>query len=169
MNADRAPQLKASVSLLSVVMAQTLMLKMTFLLIVLGVCISSNPICAQSGQSAKPEIYGAPDGLTGNDCEGIKMRLDFVAIAAQEAGSDQTVIIISRLGSGERSRSLSRGRLKLVADYLNRMLARERIISAEGGGVKGLGQLEFYVAGKLNIVFKARRNSDLVRGCGADG
>ena len=94
------------------------------------------------------------------------MRLDFVAVAAQEAGKDQTVIIIARLGSGESSRGLSRSRLKQVADYLNRRLARERIIPVEGVRVKGLGQLEFYVGGKLNIVFKVRRNRDLVRGCG---
>ena len=141
----------------------------TILLIVLGACISGIPICAQNGQSAKAQIYGAPDGLTGDDCEGIMMRLDFVAIAAEEAGRDETVIIISRLGSGESVRSLSRRRLKQVADYLNRRLARERIISAEGARVKGLGQLEFYVGGKLNIIFKVRRNGDLVRGCGAAG
>lgn len=93
-------------------------------------------------------------------------HLDFVAIAAQEAGKDQTVIVIARLGSGESARSLSRGRLKQVTDYLNRRLARERIIPAEGVRVKGLGQLEFYVGGKLNTVFKFRRNRDLVRGCG---
>ena len=145
------------------------MLKTIILLIVLGACTSSIPICAQSGQSAKAQIYGAPDGLTGEDCEGIMMRLDFVAIAAEEAGRDETVIIISRLGSGESVRSLSRRRLKQVADYLNRRLARERIILAEGARVKGLGQLEFYVGGKLNIIFQVRRNSDLVRGCGADG
>ncbi len=141
------------------------MLKTTFLLIVLGACISSIPICAQSGQSAKPQIYGAPDGLTGDDCEGIMMRLDFVAIAVEEAGREETVIVISRLGSGESVRSLSRRRLKQVADHLNRRLARERIILAEGVRIKGVGQLEFYVGGKLNIVFKVRRNRDLVRGC----
>ena len=142
------------------------MLKTTFLLIALGAFISSNPVCAQSRQSAGPQIYGAPDGLTGDDCEGIMMRLDFVAIAAQEAGQDQTVIIIARLGSGESARSLSRVRLKQMVDYLNRRLARERIIPAEGERVKGLAQLEFYVGGKLNLVFRVRRNKDLVRGCG---
>ncbi|HKO96599.1 MAG TPA: signal peptidase I [Pyrinomonadaceae bacterium] len=125
-------------------------------------------ISPRDAESATHQIYGEPDGLTGDDCEGIMMRLDSVAIAADEAGRDETVIIVSRLGNGENARSLNRRRLKQVADYLNRRLARERIISAEGARVKGLGQLEFYVGGKLNIVFKVRRNKDLVRGCGED-
>jgi hypothetical protein len=42
-----------------------------------------------------------------------------------------------------------------------------RIITAEGERVRGLGQLEFYVGGKLHSIFKVRRNKDLVAGCGA--
>ena len=114
-----------------------------------------------------PQIYGGPDGLTGTDCEGVMMRLDFIAIAAEEAGKDQTVIIIARLGVGETSRKLAGSRLRQVADYLNRRIPGERIITAEGERIRGLGQLEFYVGGKLHSVFKVRRNRDLVAGCGA--
>jgi hypothetical protein len=36
------------------------------------------------GQAAQnPRIYGGPDGLTGADCEGVMMRLDFIAIDAE--------------------------------------------------------------------------------------
>jgi hypothetical protein len=45
--------------------------------------------------------------------------------------------------------------------------ARDRIVIAEGERVRRLGQLEFYVAGKPQIVFKVTRNSDLVKGCGS--
>ena len=143
------------------------MLKTKFVLVglFLGTLISSTPIYAQSGRSLTPQIYGEPDGLTGADCEGIMMRLDFVAIAAEEAGKDQTIIIIARFGSGESVRSLNRRRLRQVADYLNRRVSSDRIITAEGERVRGLGQLEFYVGGKLNIIFKVKRHRDLVKGC----
>ena len=119
------------------------------------------------GQAAQnPQIYGGPDGLTGADCEGVMMRLDFIAVAAEASGADQTIIVIARLGTGETSRKLAGSRLRQVSDYLNRRLPRERIITAEGERVRGLGQLEFYVGGKLHSIFRVKRNRDLVAGCG---
>ena len=132
----------------------------TFLIISASVLVTH----AQTAQN--PQIYGEPDGLTGTDCEGIMMRLDFIAIAAGETGKDQTIIIIARLGNGETSRRLVNVRLRQVADYLNRRVPRERIITAEGERVSGFGQLEFYVGGKLHSIFKVNRNRDLVKGCG---
>ena len=132
------------------------------LLIIFALVFVAHGRAAQS-----PQIYGGPDGLTGADCEGVMMRLDFIAIAAEESGKDQTVIIIARLGTGETSRKLVGSRLRQVADYLNRRIPKERIITAEGERVRGLGQLEFYVGGKLHSIFKVQRNRDLVAGCGA--
>ena len=130
---------------------------------ILGALISTaHP---QSSQSSSPEIYGEPDGITGTDCESTMMRLDFIAIAADQPSKDQTIIIIARLGRGERVRTLNRRRLAQVADYLTRRVSKDRIISAEGERISGLGQLEFYVGGRLHTIFKVRRNRDLVRGC----
>ncbi len=130
--------------------------------------IVSASVSVAHGQAAQnPQVYGEPDGLTGADCEGVMMRLDFIAIDAEESGKDQTIIIIARLGTGEASRKLVSGRLRQVADYLSRRVSKERIITAEGTRVRGLGQVEFYVGGKLHSVFKVRRNRDLVAGCGA--
>ena len=143
------------------------MVKTILLLIASGIIISSHPRYELRAQASQPEIYGAPDGLTGNDCEGIMTRLDFIAIDVDKAGKDQTIIIIARPGAGEGSRSLGRVRLKQTADYLSRRLERWRIVTAEGSRVNGLAQLDFYVGGKLHSVFKIRRNKDLVRGCGA--
>ena len=131
--------------------------------------ISASALIAHAQAVQNPQIYGAPDGLTGADCEGIMMRLDFIAISAEELGKDQKIIIIARLGSGESSRGLVAGRLRQVADYLNRRVSRDRIITAEGERVRGLGLLEFYVGGKLHSVFKIRRNRDMVRGCAPAG
>lgn len=144
------------------------MFKITLLLIASGIIISSHPGYELRAQASQPEIYGAPDGLTGDVCEGIMMRLDFIAIEVDKVAKDQTVIIIARPGSGEAPRSFGRLRLKQAADYLSRRLERWRIVTAEGSGVKGLAQLDFYVAGKLHSVFKIRRNKDLVKGCGAE-
>jgi hypothetical protein len=129
------------------------------------ICVS---VFVTHGQTAQtPQIYGGPDGLTGADCEGVMMRLDFIAIAADEAGKDQTIIIIARPGIGETSRKMVTSRLRQVANYLGRRIPSERIITAEGERVRGLGQLEFYVGGRLHSIFKVRRNRDLVAGCGA--
>lgn len=133
--------------------------------VLLFICASVLVVRGQAPQT--PEIYGEADGLTGADCEGVMMRLDFIAIAAEEAGKDQTVIIIARLGAGETSRKLVGNRLRQVADYLNGRILRERIITAEGERVRGLGLLEFYVGGKLHSTFKVKRNRGLVAGCGA--
>jgi hypothetical protein len=140
-------------------------LKVRLATLFLVICASVFVAHGQAPQS--PQIYGGPDGLTGADCEGVMMRLDFIAIAAEAAGKDQPVIIIARLGTGETSRKLGGSRLRQVADYLNRRIPKERVITAEGERVRGLGQLEFYVGGKLHSIFKVKRNRDLVAGCGA--
>ena len=121
-----------------------------------------------SAAAQSPQIYGAPNGLSGIDCEGIMSRLDFVAIAAGNTANDQPIIIIARLGRRETNRNLNRRRLIEVAQYLERRIPKERIITTQGARIDGLGRIEFYVGGRLNIVFTVRRNRDLVIGCGAD-
>lgn len=120
---------------------------------------------AQTSQSSAPRIWGEPDGLNGFDCETTMMLLDFVAIADRESGKDQAIIVIARLGSGERSRSLIRRRLVPLTEYLTRRVSKDKIILAEGGRVRGLGQIELYVRGELHTVIKVKRNRDLVKGC----
>jgi hypothetical protein len=135
-------------------------------LIVVALFAASNSLAQR--QSSTVQIYGAPDGLTGTDCEGIMLRLDTVAIADRDNANDQPMIIIARLGRRENNPNLNRRRLRQVAEYLTRRVAKGKIVTAEGARVDGLGQLEFYVGGKLNIVFKIRRNRDLVIGCGSE-
>jgi hypothetical protein len=139
-------------------------LKFRLVTILLILCAFLFVAHVQAAQN--PQIYGGPDGLTGADCEGVMMRLDFIIMAAEESGKEQAIIIIARLGTGETSRKLIASRLRQVADYLNRRIPRGRIITAEGERVRGLGQLEFYVGGKMHSIFKVKRNRDLVAGCG---
>ena len=94
------------------------------------------------------------------------MRLDFVAVADKDtAANDQPIIIVARLGGRENARGLNRRRLHQVAGYLSRRVSKGKVITAEGERVSGLGRLEFYVGGRLNLVLKIRRNRDLVKGC----
>lgn len=77
------------------------------------------------------------------------------------------IIIISRLGRGESSKSLSRNRLKKVKDYLETAWKRspETIIMATGEEVEGLGRLEFYVAGIFVDALFAEKNKVIPTFC----
>src|SRR5215204_3336424 len=88
--------------------------------VLLFICTSVFLARGQAPQT--PQTYGEADGLTGADCEGVMMRLDFIAIAAEESGKDQAIIVIGRLGTGETSRKMVGSRLRQVADYLNRRI-----------------------------------------------
>lgn len=109
---------------------------------------------------AQTDKNGPPYVVDGVDCryvEHIKALLDFAAIAA---GNESTIILIARLGDGERSRKLSQGRLNILSDYLieTRKLSQNRVVTAQGERVSGMGQVEVYVGGKLYILFKMKRN-----------
>jgi hypothetical protein len=85
----------------------------------------------------------------------------------QKTPADETIMVIARLGDGETRPNLSWRRLHNVRVYWTEYLYKEygrkpeTIILAEGEKVKGLGQLEFYVGGKLVEVMKVARNADL--------
>jgi hypothetical protein len=113
-------------------------------------CLASH-IHAQG--PARPE----PIWVNGDNNETTKTELDLLA---QQAGDNQLIITIARLGSAESARRLSRRRLQAVRDYLEsvRAIARTRIISAEGERVRGRGRVEVYLGGKLFMVFTLGRN-----------
>jgi hypothetical protein len=100
----------------------------------------------------------------GTHCETTKAELDLLA---ERAPQDTAIIIIARLGTGEYSRILNRRRLEGMRHYLEmtRGISKDRLIIAEGSRVNGLGQVDFYVSGKLFLRFTVNRNKDLTRGC----
>ncbi|HLL76708.1 MAG TPA: hypothetical protein VK421_15750 [Pyrinomonadaceae bacterium] len=144
-------------------------LKTELIILMLFICSSlvSGSAYAQDSQALGARIIGEPDGISGVECNSIKMYLDFIHIAAMGAGDDQTIIIIARLGRGESSRSLNRQRLEAQRSYLvkNRHFPKEKVVTAEGERVSDLGRIEFYVGGKSHTAFKVKRNNDLVKGC----
>lgn len=102
-----------------------------------------------------------------NNCESNIARLDRIH---SRAGHNGLVIVIARLGNGERSRGLNRRRLYNIRTYLNenRGRALRTIITAEGERANDRGRLEIYVAGELVDVLGVERGEDLAVG-GCDG
>ncbi len=129
-----------------------------------GFCLMcSSDAFAQSEQSPTPYV------IVGVDChdeEHTKALLDYAAISA---GKDKTIILIARLGGGERSRQLNRLRLLIASGYVmdNRGVPKDRVITAEGERVRGLGHVEIYVGGTLHTLFKMKRNKGF-GGCPPD-
>jgi hypothetical protein len=85
----------------------------------------------------------------------------------QSTPADELIIVIARPGDGDTKSNLSWRRLHNIRAYWTEFLdvgyrrKPETIILAEGERVKGYGQLEFYVSGRLVEVLKVARNSDV--------
>ncbi len=89
-------------------------------------------------------------------CESLAAYMDD-AIIDSYAVEGTYLIVIARPGSVERSESLSRSRLANVEQHLKRRTVWYR--TAVGSRVKGLGQIEIYVGGKLVRAIQVRKNS----------
>jgi hypothetical protein len=128
----------------------------------------SLPQTVRAQDHGSPEIglVGGDFGIDGRRCETTKAEFDAIAQVANERESN--VIIIARLGAGERMRSLNLLRLGKVRDWLLivRGYSQDRIVIAEGERVSGLGQVEVYIRGKLFIAYRMRRNKEFFKGGG---
>jgi hypothetical protein len=136
-----------------------------YLIGVLTVCCVCCPAIAQDSQYVRPYVIGREGGVDGSDCENTMALLDRIAHDARGGG---TINIVSTLGRGEASRGLARLRLRNLRGYLRktRGVEGERIETGEGGRTAGLGKVEIYVGGKLQLVFYMKRNRDFWKGCG---
>ena len=68
------------------------------------------------------------------------------------------LIVINRLGAKEKG-NLSKSRVDDIEFYLKQRYNGEiTYVTAQGSRVKGLGQLEFYVGGRLLAVVPVKRN-----------
>jgi uncharacterized protein YceK len=98
---------------------------------------------------------------------GCESDIAILDAASREAGENGLVIVIARLGDGERDRNWNRRRLYNVRTYLTEWDGRrdpKTVITAEGDRVSGYGRIELYVGGKLFHVLLVRRNADLIVG-----
>lgn len=126
-------------------------LNMKFILLLLILVASCSNVFAQ--QPTKPA-----------NCESDIAILD---AASRQAGEDGLMIVIARLGDGERNREVNRRRLYNVRTYLTEWDGRrnpKNIITAEGERSNGYGRIELYVGGKLFYVLFVNRNADLIVG-----
>lgn len=117
------------------------------------------PVNAAAQQKKPAETIVRND----NNCESNKAYFDYVAV---HAGETEPIILIARLGDGERSRVYNQRRLHNISIYLKviREIPKGRIVRAEGERVTGRGRVEVYVRGELMIVFGVGRNQDLAGG-----
>ena len=130
-------------------------------LAVFSACVALAMSALAQDQSDKPRVFERFDGT---HCETTKAELDLIA---EQAGQEGSIIIISDLGTREVSRALNRRRAHILAEYLHmtRAIAKDRIVTAEGERVRGLGRVEIYIKGRLFTVFTINHNKDLARGC----
>jgi hypothetical protein len=119
---------------------------------------------AQSNESSWPRIVGENVGVDCSYCESAKADFDLIAQVANEKQSN--VIIIARSGKGEL-RGINRVRLRQLRDWLQQVrgYSPDRVVTAEGERVRGLGQVEVYISGKPIFIYRMRRNKDFFRGC----
>ena len=121
---------------------------------------------------AKPAVVPAQEVLapilgTAKKYEDAKARLDMLR---NEVGGEGVIILVARLGDGEKSRKVNRERLYNVWSYLHHagQFPESRIVKAEGERARGRGRVDLYAKGKLMLVLTGRRNGDIVgpRTCG---
>lgn len=81
-------------------------------------------------------------------CEYAMAALDDSVITTREV-KDTYLIIIARLGAGERINDLNKTRLGLIQTSYLKRYPDIKYVLAEGSRAKGLGTIELYVGGKL--------------------
>jgi hypothetical protein len=102
------------------------------------------------------------------NCEENVLHLDILAeLTTVEGPPDGVLIVIARLGDGERSQELNRRRLYNVRVALmnNRRIDTQRLVLTSGDRVRGYGRVEFYLGGKLMGGLRVARGKDLCVAC----
>ena len=90
---------------------------------------------------------------------------DLKVMVANQPDRDGLLIMLARLGDGERRRDLNRRRLENVRRGLtnNLGIAERQIIVGESARVRGYGRVEFYLAGQMVGVLPVHRNSATIK------
>ncbi|MCI0525212.1 MAG: hypothetical protein L0Y75_08130 [Acidobacteria bacterium] len=114
-------------------------------------------------QNLRASAYSDEKASMDNNCELNIHRLHNIN---EIAGKDNLIIIIARLGSGERNKALNSRRLHNARAFLKEFLRRDEqaILVAEGEKVTGRGRLDFYIGGKLTDSLGMSANEDLYVG-----
>ena len=94
------------------------------------------------------------------NCETASLVRDETIGAWREAPT-ANIILVARLGQGERSPSLGRRRLAAWVGRL-RDWGADRLVTAVGERTTGLGRVEIYVSGRLFFTILFKRNAAIV-------
>jgi hypothetical protein len=104
------------------------------------------------GTSDEPEIV--PSDSSG---EITSREIDRMSMEVRR--KRERLFVIARLGTGETSRRLNRGRLYNTKQNLSiKSFDPQTTVYAEGERVEGEGRIEFYLGGSLRLVTLAKRN-----------
>lgn len=97
------------------------------------------------------------------NCEENALNFDILMTKANEYPGLEKIILIARLGNGEKSRKYNEKRLEVVKAGISAFdrYPAEKIITAQGERVSGKGQVEVYIGGRLFAVFKVGRKENL--------
>ena len=120
---------------------------------------------AQTGAARGFKISDKP-----MNCESNLARMEQVAfLTFEQTENGGVLIVIARLGYGEKSREINQRRLYNAREKLKeRGVSAEKILVAEGEPIEGFGRVEFYLSGKLVGGLLAERNQDLCVECCGD-
>ena len=136
-------------------------------LLLIAVLLSAPLLVAQerSGQSVG-KGWGVPDRPL--NCEMNFQNLEHVRdVMRGQTNQKSVLILIARLGDGEKQQVLNHRRLYNVrlklTDELN--VPEEKIIIAQGERVEGFGRVEFYMGGELIGALLTNKQDDLCVGC----
>lgn len=114
-------------------------------------------------EASKASGWGVPSRPL--NCEMNLQNLEFARDAARRE-TEGFLIIVARLGDGERRRTLNSRRLHNVRLQLTRLgVSAGRVIVAEGERVKGWGRVELYVRGEMIGALPVKQGGDLCVGC----
>lgn len=133
-------------------------------LLLVGSCIADAQEKVESGTIPSSQVERKP-----TNCE---FNISVLTGAHRVAGDAGLVIMIARLGNGERRRELNHRRLHNARTFLIEFGQRvpQTIITAEGERVDGYGRVELYLGGKLFHVLMTNPNDDLAVGaCSFEG
>gem|GEM_PF-1678742 len=139
----------------------TVLIRVLFALVLVGTSAGTPDGLGQSSEKG----WGIPDGP--QNCEMNLQNLEYLRdlIKNQSKGTG-FLIIVARLGKGERQPSLNHRRLynvRLKLTLIN--VPKDSIITAEGEQVHGFGRLEFYWRGELVGALLAHKARDICVGC----
>ena len=111
------------------------------------------------GSNQKPqEETLVPSSQEPVGCDAASGYLDHAVIDTLKL-EGASLIIIARLGTGEKSSRLNQQRLSVEEEYIKRRGSNLKYILAQGDRVVGLGRVELYVGGRLLHILPFKKNA----------